>query len=384
MTAPTLTALAAARAHATGPAAQVVETLATSLLAGLGGRGASAVLYFASSGYDPADLAGPLTARFPGAAVIGCSTAGEFTDGHTGVGGVSAVALPEGLLVRSVAALGDLSDDVAGGTDAAIAAVEAGLGTSLRGLDPARHLGFVLIDGMHAVEELVNERIGNAAPILDVVGGSAGDDLAFASTWVAVGDQVSHRGLALLVAEAGVPFRVVKTCSFTPAGTVLRITKADVPNRTVLEFDGKPAVQAYAEALGLPPEQVDAEVLMAHPVGLMIDGQPWIRSPQALTPEGGIRFYAQILDGMEVELMTSGDLVAQTATAIAGARAELGGRTGGAVMFNCILRRLEMDAQQTSQPFLEAFAGIPLAGFHTYGETWLGHVNQTLTGVVFG
>jgi hypothetical protein len=32
--------------------------------------------------------------------------------------------------------------------------------------------------------------------------------------------------------------------------------------------------------------------------------------------------------------------------------------------------------------FLEAFTEVRVAGFHTYGETWLGHVNQTLTGVV--
>ena len=43
-----------------------------------------------------------------------------------------------------------------------------------------------------------------------------------------------------------------------------------------------------------------------------------------------------------------------------------------------------MDAENTAPAFVEAFDGIPVAGFHTYGETWLGHVNQTLTGVVFG
>lgn len=384
MTTSSLTGLCAARAFATGPAAGVVETLAGALLDGLGARPASTVMYFASSQYDPRELAGPLSARFPGACVIGCSTSGEFTDEQTGTGTVTAIALPQGMLLRSYAALGELSDNPSAGTDAAIAAVEAELGSSLRGLDPARYLGFVLIDGMHGAEELVNERIGNAAPVLDFVGGSAGDDLAFQSTWVAVGDQISHQGVAILVAEAGVPFHVVKTCSFTPSGAVLRITDADVETRTVRKFDGRPAVEAYAQALGLEPDQVDASAFMAHPVGLLIDGEPWIRSPQMVTPDGGIRFYAQILEGMEVEVMNAGDLVSETRIAIDEARSELGGRATGAVMFNCILRRLEMDAKQTSKPFLEVFSGIPLAGFHTYGETWLGHMNQTLTGVVFG
>jgi hypothetical protein len=380
----TLSDLAAASAHTGGPAQQAVVKIAAALTAGLGGRTASVVIYFASAGYDPAEIAGPLSRQFPGAAVIGCSTAGEFTEATTGTGGISAVALPEGMIARTAAALGDLTADVAAGADAAVDAVERSLGEPLRGLDPARHLAFTLIDGMHGSEELVNERLGNAAPILDVVGGSAGDDLAFERTWVALGDQVSSHGVALLVVESGVPFRIVKTSSFTPSGTQLTITKADVPNRTVLEFDGRPAVDAYAHALGIPIEAVDASAFMAHPVGLMIDGEPWIRSPRATVDGGGIAFFAQILEGMEVDVMNSGDLVAETAAAIRAATADLGGRTGGAVMFNCILRRLQLDAEHTGDAFVRAFDGLPLAGFHTYGETWLGHVNQTLTGVVFG
>ena len=97
-----------------------------------------------------------------------------------------------------------------------------------------------------------------------------------------------------------------------------------------------------------------------------------------------VKFYAQILEGMDVWVMNPGDLVGETASAIAAVRSELGGHVSGAIWFNCILRRLELDANGQSEPFLAALGQIPAAGFHTYGETWLGHVNQTLTGVVFG
>lgn len=381
----TITDLTAVRAHADGPAPHAVESLARALRDGLGQRQAAAVLYFASAGYRPEDLAGPLTAQFPGATVAGCSTAGEFTDTVNGTGGISAIALPQGLLTQVTAALGDLSADAGAGTDDAVRRIEAQLGRPLRELDPARHLGLVFIDGLHAAEELVNERLGNAAPMLDVIGGSAGDDLAFDHTWVAVGDQVSQHGIALLVCATAVPFQIIKTCSFTPApGDPLRITKADVASRTVLEFDGRPAAEAYAEAVGVRVEDLDASVWMQHPVGLMIEGQPWIRSPREVTPEGGITFYAQILEGMEVHVMNPGDLVGETAAAIASARASLGGHTSAAIWFNCILRRLELDAGHLGDAFLAALGPTPAAGFHTYGETWLGHVNQTLTGVLFG
>lgn len=375
---------AVTRAAATGDAHEVVEIITNALRRDLAGRRAAAVLFFASAGYAGTDLTGPLTQAFPEAVVMGCSTAGEFTDGVDGVGGVTALALPEGLVVRTAAGITRLGDDVTASTDALITELEGKLGRRLRDLDPRKHLGLVLIDGLHGAEELVNERIGVAAPVLDVVGGSAGDDLAFERTWVSLGSEVSDQGLALLILETSAPFQVIKSCSFTPTGQVLQITRADVPNRTVLEFNGKSALDVYAKALGKAPEEVGQGEFIAHPVGLMIDGHPWIRSPQQVTPEGGLKFYAQILEGMEVELMQSGDLAAETAAAIQEARASLGGQASGAVMFNCILRRLEMDQKQQHAQFLAAFGGIPMAGFHTYGETWLGHINQTLTGVVFG
>jgi hypothetical protein len=361
-----------------------VPSIIAALVRELNGHAATAVLYFASSHYDPAAVAGPMAAAFADATVIGCSTAGEFTDEVTGTDGISAVALPYGILTGAVAELGDLGDDPAAGTLLAVRALEDRLGVRLRDLDPACHLGLVLIDGMHGAEEVVNEVIGNAAPLLDVVGGSAGDDLAFERTWVAVGDEVSYRGVALLICQTGVPFHILKACSFVPTGRRLRITDADVPGRVVHAFDGRPAVEAYAAAVNTSPEALDEQTWRRHPVGLLIDGQPWIRSPRARTDDGGIAFYAQILPGMEVEVMQATDLVDGTRRAIDAAMAALGGRASGGVLFNCILRRLELDATGSTAPFLAAFGGLPMAGFHTYGESWIGHVNQTLTGVVFG
>ncbi len=384
MTTTTNTAARPARAHVRGPVQTAVPTLIRALRAGLQGHHAAAVLYFASSSYDPLDLAGPIAASFPGSAVMGCSTAGEFTDEASSSGGISAIAFPVAILPRVAAAVGELSGDISAGTQEAIGRLEGVLGRQLRDLDPQRHLGFVLIDGIKGSEEQVNETLGNAAPLLEFVGGSAGDDLVFDRTWVAVGDEISYHGVGLLVGEWAVPFRVVKTCSFVPTGRVLTITAADAAGRCVYEIDGRPAAQAYAEAVGVPVGALDERVWMRHPLGLMIGGEPWIRSPQAVVAGGAIQFYAQLHTGMQVEVMAAGDLIADTDAGLRHARAQLGGQVRGAVLFNCILRRLEMDAEGTTQQFVGCLRGIPAAGFHTYGETWLGHVNQTLTGVLLG
>lgn len=374
----------AARAHSAEPAQEAVAALVSDLRKGLGGQQAAAVLYFASAGYDPQQLAGPLALGFPEASVLGCSTAGEFTDRVSGVGGVSAIALPVSLIARCAVTLIDLATDPVEGTLQGARAVEAQLGTGLRELDPSDHVGFVLIDGMHGAEEAVNEVLGNVAPLLNIVGGSAGDDLAFKETWVTVGGQVSYCGAALLICETTRPFVVLKTCTFTPTGKMLRVTKADAGSRTVYEFNGRPATEAYAEAIGLEPAELDSAAFMQNPLGLMVDGAPFIRSPQQVTDHGGIRFYCQILDDTEVEVMQSGDIVGETAAALSQAVESLGGKAHGAVLFNCILRRLELDATNQMSEFVDVFNDVPAAGFHTYGESWLGHINQTLTGVLFG
>jgi hypothetical protein len=115
----------------------------------------------------------------------------------------------------------------------------------------------------------------------------------------------------------------------------------------------------------------------------MIDGQPWIRSPQQVLPDGGIRLGCQVLDGAELHVMQSMDLVADTRREIARVAGVLGGTISGGLAFNCVLRRLELDAKNLHGPFLEAFSGMEMCGFHTYGESWLGHINQTLTGLWF-
>ena len=184
--------------------------------------------------------------------------------------------------------------------------------------------------------------------------------------------------------EVDVPFSIVKSCSFVSSGRQFVITAADADQRIVWELDGRAAAEVYAEAVGCGIDQLADKAFMSHPLGLMIDGMPWIRSPQQVVDGRGIKFYCQILPRMEVDLMNGTDLIGDTRAALKSAADDLGGTVSGAVMFNCILRRLEIDARGLQEPFIEAIGAIPTAGFHTYGESWLGHINQTLTAVMFG
>jgi hypothetical protein len=297
---------------------------------------------------------------------------------------VSALALGTDRVARAAAALAHFDGGVRAGVQAATQAMTAQLGAPLRDLDPANHVGLAFIDGLHGAEEEASEALGEVAPLLSFVGGSAGDDLRFEETRVHVNGESTAHGAALVALELTVPFTVAKTCSFVPSAHRFVVTKADPATRTVYEVDGVPVLEAYAAATGTTPDRIGNEVFMRHPFGLMFEGEPWIRSPQRALPDGGLRFYCRIEEGMEVHVMEPTNLIEDTRTALRAAEARLGRPAAGALLFNCILRRLELDAQETHAAFRETFGGLPVAGFHTYGETWLGHINQTCTGLIIG
>lgn len=342
------------------------------------------VVVFSSHRHDGALLSKGLRDRLPEAEVIGCTTAGEFTQAETGTGAVTALGLGESKVKRVASALAKIDGgDVAASVRAAAGRLEASLGVELRTVDPSRYVGLVLIDGLHMSEEQVNGTLGSLAPMVSFVGASAGDDLEFVSTRVYRNGESTDDGAVLVLLEAAVPFSVGKSCSFVPKKGPFAVTRADAANRVVYELAGHPVLEVYAEALGTTADRLDASTFMTNPLGLLIDNEPWIRSPQRALPDGGLKFYCEILEGMDVHVMQSTDLVADTRAAIGKIRKELGGEISGGIAFNCILRRLELDAKGQHEPFLEIFEGSQVAGFHTYGESWLGHINQTLTGLWF-
>lgn len=359
------------------------QQAARALIAQLAGEEPMVISFFCAHHHDGVALSRALMQAFPGAQVLGCSTAGELTERVSTTGSVSLLALGRAKVRRAAAALARFDQGVAAGIAAATEQLGRTLHVSLRDLDPATWAGVVLVEGLRMNEEAANSALGNCAPLLAFVGGSAGDGGAFEGTRVYCQGEASEDGAALLLLEAAVPFVVGKTCSFEPQSRALTVTRANAATRVVYELDGRPVEDVYAEALGVARGELDSRVFMRAPLGVMIDGAPWIRSPQRMLPEGGLKFYCHIPEGMEVQIMKSTDLVADTHAELARVRAALGGKLSGGLAFNCILRRLELDAGAQHEAFLGAFRGLSVAGFHTYGESFLAHINQTLVGLWF-
>lgn len=336
------------------------------------------VLFFASSKYDAAKTASAFKEAFPSALSFGCSTAGEIVSGKMLKNAIVAMALS-----RQV--IGDVSFQVVeqirskDRINQAFAEFEKHFGVSADQLDFEKYVGIILTDGLSGAEERIMDHIGDLTNVL-FVGASAGDDLKFKSTFVYADGKAYTDAALLILMKPLVPFGFIKTQSFAQRPAKLVPTKVNESSREVLEFNGMPAAEAYAKALGVPKQQLQ-DRFMVNPVGLMINDEPFVRSPQRLNGDT-MAFYCKVIEGMELSLLESIDIISDTKAAVDKKSVEMGGLSG-IINFHCILRTLELERKNLTDAYAKIFADIPTIGFSTYGEAFLGHINQTSTMLVF-
>lgn len=363
--------------HATG---SNIDTIVSTMRGELRAAEPKLLIYFASSQLDAPALARAVHGAFPGTLNLGCTTSGELISGKMLKNSVTAMLLDsEHLADAHVEMAGNIA--APGAVRQALDAFEKHYGEPVSAMSPEHYVGLVLTDGLSIGEEHVNADLASATNVR-FVGGSAGDDLAFKQTYVFANGEAQSGASALALLKPRVPFTVLKTQSFKSLGKKLKATKVDESTRTIYEFNGRPAAVAYAEALGVTVETLPTR-FMRNPLGLMVSPtDPFVRSPQRLAGEAVV-FYCQVSEGMELELLEGGDIVGDTAQALAHMRQKLGS-VSGLINFNCILRTLDLEERGQTEAYGRLFEAEPMIGFSTYGESYIGHINQTATMVFFG
>jgi len=337
-----------------------------------------AIIFFASSKYDLQDLGEQLQTRFIDAAVFGCSTAGELISGKMSKNSVVAMSIsPQIIPDLRVEIVENVKQE--NNVPRAFQSFAEYFGEPLKTADSRKYVGIILIDGLSGAEEKIIEKIGDLTDVT-FVGGSAGDDMQFKSTQVFANGKAYTNAAVLALLKPGVPFGIIKTQSFNILPKPLIATQVDEASRRVVEFNHKPAATAYAEALGISSEQLPAR-FMHNPVGLIVDGEPFVRSPQQIIGTQ-VSFYCSVLNGMELNVLESADIIQDTQNSIAAKRKELRG-ISAIINFNCLFRTLELEQQHLTEAYGNLFSDIPTVGFSTYGEQYLGHINQTATMLVF-
>jgi len=342
----------------------------------IGDFAARLVIFFASSVFPPDMAARLMDEAFPGAETFGCSTAGEIVSGRMLTNSIVAMAFSrQAVKDAKVEVLEDLGMD----SHRAFDSFERHFNKTMAKMDPRQYVGIILIDGLSGKEELVMDRIGDFTNV-NFIGGSAGDDLEFTRTFVFANGRSCTNSAVLAILEPGIEFSLIKTQSFCPLPQKLVVTRANEATREIMEFNHKPASAAYAEALRTSIADAPNH-FMHNPVGLVFEGEPFVRSPQQIKGDSML-FYCGVKEGIELNLLESTDIIADTKQALDMARSELGG-ISGIINFNCILRTLELQQKGLTLEYGALFSDVPTIGFSTYGEQYIGHMNQTATMLVF-
>jgi hypothetical protein len=362
----------------TDPDAAIAE-----LAAQISQPGMSGVILYCSPAYDLTRLGAAIAAAFGETPVVGCTSAGQLTPTGFQRGGVTALSLASPALILTPHLLTPLTS---------ARACAAALGDRLRARPPLpadwRSFGMVLIDGLSLAEERLASALYECLPDLPLFGGSAGDDLTFTRTAVYHGGQF-HAGAAVLaVVDTLVPFNLFRFQHFEPTATSLVITDADPDRRVLREINGAPAALAYAAAVGVPVEQLDADVFARAPLLVNLGGEFYVRSIYKHDPrDHSLTLLCAIEDGLVVRLGRGTDIVA-AATAALDEAVEVVPTEGGDPLIlgcDCILRRLEFEHAQADDAMGALYAARNVFGFSTYGEQFRGvHINQTFTGIALG
>lgn len=355
-------------------------SIADALVAGVGPDPAAIVMFYGSE-RPGASLSRRIAAAYPKAALIGCMGASELSTGQHAAQSVVAAGLPRGLVARAAVALADYGDGLERGIARALRELEQTFGP-LTSLDPATHVGLIFLDSNHAIEERTHVVLGNHAPLLPFVGGSS-CRFGFDRSEVVTSNGAITHGCALMVLELSRPFHVSRSCHFGPTST--RFIATRVEGRMLHELDGRPAAEVYAEYVGVAhPSELTYLNLMPNPIGLVIDGEAWLRQVwPPIQSNGTIHLGCAIAEGSELFFMKpKTDLVTSMQAELRGVK-HLLGQPRGALFFDCVGRRSELEITGALDRYMQ-LPDFPMIGFNTAGESWIGHMAQTLTAVYFG
>ena len=361
----------------------VLYDAVTELQSALAGRSLQHIVTFFSLDHDARGLSAALTAAFPGVRITGCSTAGEITPSGMMEGSIVLIGFPHdgfrihtGLIEnidefgveRATHIVRKLKEDTANGD----------------GKRNDRTFALLMIDGMSNAEETLVAAIHWAMDDVQLVGGSAGDDLAFKRTALIYDGRPVEKAAILMMIESDFDFRVFKTQNFDPTTVKLVVTAADTENRIVYELNAEPAALEYASAIGLMPNDLGPFSFASYPLVVKVGGDYFCRSIRNMNPDGSLSFFCAIDEGLVFTVARPQDMIRSTTDTFDEIEQSLGG-IDFVIGFDCILRRLDAENRQIRRDLNELYHRYRVVGFHTYGEQYNAmHLNQTLTGIAFG
>lgn len=342
------------------------------------------VVFFCSIQYDLEIVADEMNQLFAGVPIAGCTTAGEIGPAGYRNHSLSGVSFSASACSVVVGHLDQLQRfEYAKGKHIAQSLL---MQMESQASENMYHnsFAFLLIDGLSRREESVARALQSALGQIPLFGGSAGDDLQFAHTWVFHDGKFHCDSAILLLIHTNIPFKIFKTEHFVCEVERLVVTEADAGMRVIKEINGLPAADEYARAIGVPVHDLTPQCFAAAPVVVAINGTSYVRSIQKANQDGSLAFYCAIDEGLVLRAVRGVDLIGNLQQALDSLRVSLG-PLQLVIACDCVHRNLELTQKGLKDEASDIFCSNHTVGFSTYGEQYRGmHVNQTLTGIAFG
>jgi len=353
-------------------------------LSKLGAKKPGLVICYCSAKYDYEKVVATLrreTGRVP---LIGCSSAGEFTEDEVATGSIAVGILSSDSHKFFTACSDGLRED----PNQCVAKTVAQFPETVEGHPHRSYLLYA--DGLAGKgEESVLAALVQLGSGVRVSGGTAGDDLKLERTFVFCDDTVAQDSVAMCFwASKTMPATTLRH-GHEPLSPLLTFTK--VKNNVLCEVDGRPAWDVWKEhvrdsvkaLLGLDVDTVSDttdvfRILGGYEAGLLVGENDYkMRSPLSKNDDGSLNFTCSIYEGSKFRIMkTSEDALIRSAGAAA-KHALLGAsgqRVAGVLTFDCAARLMILgDEFRRSVGSIrdQIGPGTPLLGFEAYGEICL-------------
>lgn len=362
------------RAHATDRDA---EAALAALSEELALDSADGAFLFVSSEYDLERLGALIRAQVA-APVAACTTAGQIGPGGYLRGGITGVSLSGGRLRMHAELISPLA------SCATRAREIAARHTARARREPSGgSFGVLLIDGTSNSEEFVAAALYESLGNVPLVGGTAGAT-SLRDTPAVYFDGKFHPGCAVL---ALFETRDLEVATFAvqhlkPSENRLVITLSDAETRRVYEINGEPAARAYARAIGKTVDTLDQLDFARTPLMLNLGGRHFPRAIRSIEADGALNLACAIDEGLVVSIAAGGEPLTELEGALSALTVR---RPELLLVFDCVLRRIELESRGLSAAAGELLDRHRAVGFSSYGEQ-LGplHMNHNLTGVVLG
>lgn len=316
----------------------------------------------------------------PGAEIIGCTSAGEFTEAGTTDGSVT-LGLVSSDTHKFYAGFGSgLEDDVGGCIADAVAELPSQV-------DGYPHLSAInLHDGLAGVGEQVAIATQRAlGQHVSFAGGSAADDMQMDATHVICNDRIEQDAAVVALIASQKPIPITVNHGHEPISDSLEVTHAE--GNVVHELDGQPAFQVWKQAItdhaakhhDIDPSTLTdgsndlRRLLTVYEFGIDQGTDYKIRWPGLTeTTDGPLEFALSVPEGTVLRVMHSppDQQIKSVVSAVNDAKAASGDRDiAGGFIYDCVCRSAILgNSFGESIDAVTDELDVPLMGFETYGE----------------